>query len=383
MANSPADENDSLLVRRFLHGLNEAAYRMWDFGSNALVGWSRDDGIRVIVVPAMNVYRQAQQHPRIFHGRRKMGAGTFRDVARVLGVEPVEITFERELMSTANVLDDAEIDNVLARYVVTKTRQRAAFLLDISEFSLFSPEEQAAQLTTLEYSLNIAEQRCRDHGVPVDLARSNAGDGFYVWNRFKGVEADVNLFCVLMFALAHLALQNRRLEPEYVPTIRTCFNIGSHYNYFQLNGQSPMGNDYIVGDVTIELARLVEEAAPNQILIAAFSLSDETLREDVDTRQFLALASETLHSLRSVELAGKMISRIVSYLTGPQNEDGTFAVRALTVVDKHGNSHEAHNAKVNIFLKDDEPIFLGLQECDIAPQRPPRLRLVHPARTTH
>lgn len=378
MANSPATEQKSLLVRRFLHGLNEAAYRLWDFGSNALVGWSREDGIKVIVVPAMSVYRQAENHPRIFHGRRKMGAGTFRDVADALGVEPVEITFERELITIANVLDDAEIDSVLTRYVVTKTRQRAAFLLDISDFSLFSPEEQAAQLTTLEYSLNIAEQSCRDHGVPVDLARSNAGDGFYVWNRFKGVEADVNLFCVLMFALAHLALQNRRLEPEYVPTIRTCFNIGSHYNYFQLNGQSPMGNDYIVGNVTIELARLIEEASPNQILIAAFSLSDDALRQDVDARQFLDLASETLRSLTSVEMAGKTISSIASYLTGPQNEDGTFAVRALTMVDKHGNSHVAHNAKVNIFLRDDEPIFLGLQESDMAPQRPSRLRLVHP-----
>jgi len=41
---------------------------------------------------------------------------------------------------------------------------------------LFSPEEQAAQLSTLEYSLNIAEEKIADFGTEVDLARSTTGD---------------------------------------------------------------------------------------------------------------------------------------------------------------------------------------------------------------
>ena len=56
------------------------------------------------------------------------------------------------------------------------------------------------------------------------------------------------------------------------------------------------------------------------------------------------------------------ISRISTYLTGAQISDGSYAVRELDITDKHGMKHTAYNAKVNIFLADDEPIFLGLQD---------------------
>jgi len=44
--------------------------------------------------------------------------------------------------------------------------------------------------------------------------------------------------------------------------------------------------------------------------------------------------------------------------------DGTYAVRELDITDKHGKKHTVYNAKANIFLGNDDPNFLGLQNND-------------------
>lgn len=55
--------------------------------------------------------------------------------------------------------------------------------IDISDFSLSSPEKQAFQITSLQFALNTANQCLADAGYKIELARSNTGDGFYVWNQ--------------------------------------------------------------------------------------------------------------------------------------------------------------------------------------------------------
>jgi hypothetical protein len=64
-----------------------------------------------------------------------------------------------------------------------------------------------------------------------------------------------------------------------------------------------------------------------------------------------------LHDIETGELT---ISRISTYLTGELEPSGSYAVRELDITDKHGKRHVAYNAKVNIFLKNDDPIFPGL-----------------------
>ena len=109
-----------------------------------------------------------------------------------------------------------------------------------------------------DYSLNIAKETGASFGIELDIAQSTTGDGFYVWNRNKGQEADANLFCVLMIALAHQALQLRTISPPYIPTIRTSFGFGSHYSYHQHDSLDPFGHDYIVGDVTMSCPLITE-----------------------------------------------------------------------------------------------------------------------------
>ena len=152
--------------------------------------------------------------------------------------------------------------------------------------------------------------------------------------------------------------------------------MGSHYCYHQNNRLSAAGSDYIVGEVTIDMARLIGFAKPNQILISSLGSDgdDETefeKRAAADTGaanivDFFAHAATILEQLTDIEMGELTISRISTYITGEQKPDGSYAVRELEIADKHGKRHTAYNAKVNIFLSDDEPIFLGLQDCGAA-----------------
>ena len=363
------DTKKESVGERVLRGLNEIFYEHWDFGSNALVGWTvSDSGISIIVVPMLKVFDSADSHRRIFQGDRLMDRETFEDVLKALGTRPLEIVLEGDLGDADEIINQRDIGSVFKRYAVTKTGQRAAFLLDIAGFGLCSPEEQAGKLSILGYSLNIAAEKAAEQNIDIDLARSNTGDGFYVWNRRSGFNADVNLFCVLMIALAHQALEHRRVTKAYAPTIRTCFGIGSHYSYYQLNRLDPIGSDYIVGNLTIELARLIDHAGPNQILVADFGRADEGGGAEVSTERFLERAGRVLDGMADLELSDTAVTGISTYLTGGAEADGSYDVRKLRFLDKHGLPHVAYNAKVNIFLKEDDPIYLGLQDSEVAGQ---------------
>ena len=353
---------------RVLEQLNIEFREQWKFGSNALVGWRpAEGGIDYIAVPALAVFSSAQKHHRIVNGGRMMGERTFAEVAELLETKPRHFSYGAPPGAPAPV-SPTDINAVFIRYTITQTRNRAVFLHDIAGFSLYSPEEQAAQLSTLEYSLNIAEEKIADFGTAVDLARSTTGDGYYAWNRIKGEEADVNVFCVLMVALAHQALQHRKITHRQIPTIRTVFGTGSHYSYHQNNRVSAVGSDYIVGEITINLARLINFAQPNQILISGRKNGDTEQSGGSKMLDFFDHAAAILEGFTDIEMGELTISRISTYLTGAQNEDGSYAVRELNITDKHGMNHTAYNAKVNIFLSDDEPIFLGLQDEDASHQ---------------
>ena len=56
---------------------------------------------------------------------------------------------------------------------------RAVILIDIAEFSLYTPFEQASQLNSLSYSLNSAYNKLLSRGIEINFARTTTGDGYY------------------------------------------------------------------------------------------------------------------------------------------------------------------------------------------------------------
>jgi hypothetical protein len=150
-----------------------------------------------------------------------------------------------------------------------------------------------------------------------------------------------------------------------VPKLRACFHAGSCYEFHQSEGLNPTLYHYIVGDVTIELARMIERALPNQIMLGEFQIDVEGpdgRAVSIDAADFVPRAAANLHQLRGLELSGERIESIKTYLTGTRLRTGEFTVRRITVSDKHGISRQVYNAKANIYRQNADPILLGIED---------------------
>jgi hypothetical protein len=123
-----------------------------------------------------------------------------------------------------------------------------------------------------------------------------------------------------------------------------------------------------VGPVTIELARMVSSALPDQIVIGKFELSEQGDAEAGSARRFVEDTAATLGQLANLSVAGDRIRNIRCYLTGPAAQGGDFTVASYEITDKHGISHSVYNAKINVHLQRADPIFLGVQHKDVDPE---------------
>jgi class 3 adenylate cyclase len=349
-----------------LRALHRALFDLWQFGGNAVVGWTPTRfGIEVLTAPKMRLFHAKNLPERVFSGDRGMGQRTFAEVTAALGVEPVELRLPQPVGDGPDELPVSAIEPVFARFAVTKAAYRAVILIDIVGFSRFSPEEQACQLATLEFALNIAAEAAREQGLNLDIGRSTTGDGFYVWNRDKGFAADVNLFAALvLFQTYHSLLQRRVKIAAAVPKIRTAISIGSHYSYRQPDQDGTRDTEYIVGDVTISLARLMANAAADQIVVGDFQRPDDATGEMLSADRFVQVVANRLAEIKGLSILGNPLQRLAFYMTGPKLEDGSFGTQKLRIVDKHGFEHFGYNGKINIFLESGESFYCGLQHGD-------------------
>jgi len=370
-----------LRQRSNLVQLERSLHEHWALGQNNILSWSPlDEGVLVLVVPhyAIAEYTAIQpesQKPRIsprfitdlISGNRQLTFTQMQKVARLLDVQPNYIPL-REPLSGHDV-ETQIIEKMICRYGINYIASRAVTLFDIVGFSLLTPFEQMTQLNSLSYSLNSAHAKMLDQDVGINFARSSSGDGFYVWNRDDGLEANVNLYHFMHIVLADNAIARDKSSSNAVPRLRACFHVGSCYEFHQAEGLNPTMHDFIVGDVTIELARMIEAALPGQILVGDF-LADilteptdpEATQANLDAVSFLQRAQGNLSKLSGMEFSGERVSAIKCYLTGEDMGDGQFNIRRLTITDKHGLTRVAYNAKVNIYRESAEPILLGIED---------------------
>jgi alpha-D-ribose 1-methylphosphonate 5-triphosphate synthase subunit PhnG len=233
-------------------------------------------------------------------------------------------------------------------------------------FGLLAPFEQVAQLNSLSYSMNSAQSKLSSKKIGIDFSRSTTGDGFYLWNRSLGLDADINLYHFMHLVLADNAIARSKTRHNTVPTLRAAFHIGSSYEFHQAEGLNPTLYNFIVGEVTVALARIIEHALPEQILVGEFHCQLAGQQGDghatLDAIAFMQSATSSLAQLAGLELSGERIERIKCYLTGSRLENGEFTVRRITVRDKHGICRHVFNAKANIYRRHAAPILLGIED---------------------
>jgi hypothetical protein len=371
-----------LRQRSNLSHLETALRCHWSLGQNTILSWTElDTSILILVVPhyAIAEYTSSaagDQPPRVsprfitelISGDRHLSISQMQKVARLLNIEPVNIPLREPLAGSE--VETKIIEKMIRKYGINYVPSRAVTLFDIVGFSLLTPFEQMTQLNSLSYSLNSAQAKMLEQNVNLDFARSSSGDGFYVWNRDDGLEASVNLYHFMHIVLADNAIARSKSVTKAVPRLRACFHVGSCYEFHQAEGVNPTTHDFIVGDVTIELARMIEAALPGQILVGDFMTDIEshtdtgtlTVEPNIDAVTFLERAQGNLSQLSGMVLAGDKITAIKCYLTGEQLSEGEFNIRRLTIRDKHGLSRVAFNAKVNIYRELAQPILLGIQD---------------------
>ena len=312
----------------------------------------------------------------LISGERQLSIAQIQKVAKLLDIQTTFIALRQPL--TGHAAETQIIEKMIHRYGVNYVASRAVTLFDIVGFSLLTPFEQMTQLNSLSYSLNSAHAKMLEQDVGIDFARSSSGDGFYIWNRDHGLEANVNLYHFMHIVLADNAIARSKAVSKAVPRLRACFHVGSCYEFHQAEGLNPTIHDFIVGDVTIELARMIEAAMPGQILVGEFvaEASGQANGEDdsqvnLDAVTFLQRAQGNLSKLSGLELSGEKVTAIKCYLTGERQDNGDFSIRRLLIKDKHGLSRTVYNAKVNIYRELAQPILLGIEDKKLAPAQEP------------
>jgi hypothetical protein len=371
-----------LRQRSNLTQVENALRSHWSLGQNSILSWSPlDKSILILVVPhyAIAEYTSPQDGTlppavsphfitELISGDRQLTISQMQKVARLLNIEPINIPLRVPL--EGSIVETQIIEKMIRKYGINYVPSRAVTLFDIVGFSLLTPFEQMSQLNSLSYSLNSAHAKMLEADVNIDFARSSSGDGFYIWNRDEGLEASVNLYHFMHIVLADNAIARSKSSTKSAPRLRACFHVGSCYEFHQAEGLNPTTHDFIVGDVTIELARMIDAALPGQILVGDFMADIEIVSDNgevavhpnVDAVTFLRRAQGNLSQLSGMELSGERITAIKCYLTGENMGGGEFNIRRLTIKDKHGLSRVAFNAKVNIYRETAKPILLGIQD---------------------
>jgi hypothetical protein len=392
---SPALTDEmSLKERSNLIFLDRCLHELWGLGQNVILNWCPDgDGITLIVIPHYGVaaYSSTPQigplrsaaagamgpkqdfFQTLLSARRCLTRAQLTKVARLLNVETTHVPLREPLKDTP--AQNEIIEQMIKRYSIRYVPNRGVSLFDIVGFSLLSPFEQMMQLNSLSYSLNSAQAKLLTKRIGVDFSRTTTGDGFYIWNRNLSLEGNVSLYHFMQLVLADNAIAHKKAQHNTVPRLRASFHVGSSYEFHQAEGLNPTIYNFIVGDVTVELARIIERALPGQILVGDFRATMQASGPDsssvaLDSVAFVDMATRTVGQLAGIELSGERVDAIRSYLTGPKLDNGEFTVRRLVISDKHGISRRVYNAKVNIYRHNAEPILLGIEDRVLDPVVP-------------
>ena len=208
-------------LREHIVVLDQLLYGLWNLGENLVFAWTPEpQGLRLLVAPhplltefaqggadAAEAERRARLLDELLATQVHLPAPLFERMAAELGLEPlfVELPFapDRELGLEL-------IAALIARYGIRLVEDRAVILFDAVGFSLLTPLQQVVQLNSLSCSVNAAYAKLLDREININFARTTTGDGFYIWNRMRGIEANVELYQLLQFILADNALARER-----------------------------------------------------------------------------------------------------------------------------------------------------------------------------
>ena len=203
--------------------LDQQLYGLWNLGEQLVFGWAcGPQGLHLLVGPHplltefahggevdgdAEVARRTALLNSLLSGQDALAANRFEQVAAELGLTPLALDLP---FDPAAGLGLGLIGALISRYGIRLVDDRAVILLDAVGFSLLTPLQQVVQLNSLSCSVNAAYALLLNREININFARTTTGDGFYIWNRMRGIEANVELYQLLQFILADNALARER-----------------------------------------------------------------------------------------------------------------------------------------------------------------------------
>ncbi len=340
LQNFKADEAISL------NRISDTLENIRDCGRNTVIGWTHDsNNVDICYAPVEIAIKGYEKFSRVFQGNRLFSTKTFSMIVVGLDIPRVRIKVSGTIGIARYNINVNTINNLIKRYCITYTENRAVILFDIVKFSLKLPTEQLCQLKTLEYYIDKASSIMADNDMPVDLHRSTTGDGYYIWNDNVGYEHSIRTYIALALMLALNSVNENKIP------LRSAFAIGSHFTYHHVD-TVPRGIEYIVGDVTIKLSRIVNSCAEDQLLMS-YQLDDK-----VNIINFMRDCQEQIDGMSRLHIYTKSVIDIRTYLTGYKTSNG-FEVQQYCITDKHGLSHVVCNIKLNVYFYGNQSIRIG------------------------
>lgn len=351
-----SDRTDQSLV---LAQLEDALRKNWRLGQNMILCWApHPAGVLTLSAPhyflgnltarahALGEADDTEQFVRDVIGRsHQTTEAQLLSISERLGVSTNFTKLDAPLVGDEAL---AQADQIVRRFGIGFVPSRGVILFDIAEFSLYAPFEQASQLNSLSYSMNSAYTKLKRLGIEVNFARTTTGDGYYVWNRDLGPFPDHDLLTFLMLVLIDNAVARREASGNTVPLIRAGFHVGSHYELFQAEGVDPTLYSYIVGDVTITLARMLEAASAGQIFMGDFLVQLPDADEPVGPRQLVESVLGEIAELKSLKIADYVMGRINHHWSGMDHDRASHIV-----VDKHGQDLRVASLELEVALGAD------------------------------
>lgn len=311
------------------------------YGKYAIVGWSRfydqrGPGVAVLtslidrLPEAINLLKR--------QGRSFMLGHCLPESARHRLIDASGAVASHDLPRGLPWLDsrpwaNQAVSQALSRFGARSWKARGIALIDICGFTRVSPTRQLAYLMSLNKAMNTSYAYLTGHcDATIDVRRSTTGDGYYLWNSWIGWEGDVALLAFLIQTMT--VLRQRRDEAREEPfQVRAAFTVGEVFEIADRGvDYQYVRNEVAVGPATSYLARLLNDAVPNQLLLGDFQRQGP--RADPQQRGPAELLDGAVRRLRLGHGA---------YATSDCTRAALVPNQRLRVVDKHGMSHYCFN----------------------------------------
>jgi hypothetical protein len=324
--------------------LLERLRRTWRDGDRLALGWTAVRGaLRVLMAERGAFLGLCRAHPELWARPRYRDPATLRGLAAQLGAAARVV--EVVVVGAADAALHARMETLVERFAIGLDPQRPVALLDLVGFSKLGPLDQLTRLTALEQSLCRAEAALARAGFGFTPTRTTTGDGFYLWDPDRATAEPARLLALVLTTFVAFAAAGRRGGFD-AGALKATLGIGACFTFHRIAAGTPQDDTFIVGAVTVEIARLMEACRPGQILLGTGPRHGQ-----LDPwRRAVARLNDALAEADAAAAHGH---RLQAELTGSRDADGTCRLDRYTVRAKHGWTYPAVNVGARATAVDD------------------------------